>query len=80
MSFDHNNHGFYRIIERGFCPTCGSQLFTKLEMMPSELGINAGTLDDASKFMPALDFYVSSAQPWDHMNPALPKREKSPEE
>ena len=68
-----------RFIERGFCPNCGSQLFTKLEMMPGVLGIKAGTLDDASKFTPRLDFYVASAPPWDHMNPELPKRDKSPQ-
>ncbi|MDW5415259.1 GFA family protein [Iodobacter sp. CM08] len=68
-----------RFIERGFCPSCRSQLFTKLEMMPGVLGIKAGTLDDASMFNPRLDFYVSSAQHWDHMDPRLPKSEKSPQ-
>lgn len=67
-----------RVIERGFCFNCGSQIFTKMEGMPGMLGIKAGTLDDASKFNPVMDFYVSSAQPWDHMNPAIPKRPKSP--
>jgi hypothetical protein len=67
-----------RFIERGFCSNCGSQLFTKLEMMPGVLGVKAGTLDDPAKFNPILDFYVASAQAWDHMNPALPKRQRSP--
>jgi len=25
-----------------------------------------------------MDIYISSAQPWDHMNPALPKFPKMP--
>jgi hypothetical protein len=62
-----------RYIERGFCAECGSQMFAKLEAMPGMLGIRAGTLDDASAYRPALDFYVASAQPWDHMDSALPK-------
>ena len=67
-----------RFIERGFCPTCGSQLFARLEAMPGMLGLRAGTLDDASAYRPALNFYVASAQPWDHMDPALPKFPKMP--
>lgn len=66
------------IIERGFCRTCGSQLFLKLEAIPRLLGVRAGSLDDPSLFQPGMDFYVSSAQPWDHMDPALPKRALSP--
>jgi hypothetical protein len=67
-----------RAIERGFCPNCGAQLFTKLEAVPGGLGVKAGTLDDAAKFKPTMDIYVSSAQPWGPMNPELPKRSGSP--
>lgn len=58
---------------RGFCPNCGSQLFGKFNTMPGFLGIKAGTLNDSSTYVPKLDFYVSSAAPWDFMNPELPK-------
>ncbi|HUN94457.1 MAG TPA: GFA family protein [Burkholderiaceae bacterium] len=67
-----------RWIERGFCPTCGSQLFARLEAMPGVLGIRAGTLDDGSRFEPKLNFFVASAQPWDAMDPALPKAPGQP--
>jgi hypothetical protein len=43
--------------------------------MPGVLGIKAGTLNDASSYVPKLDFYVGSAAPWDFMNPALPKKQ-----
>jgi hypothetical protein len=62
-----------RFIERGFCPRCGSQLFAKPEAMPGMLVLRAGTLDDASAYRPTLNFYVASAQPWDHMDDALPR-------
>jgi hypothetical protein len=62
-----------KVIERGFCRECGSQLFTRLEALPEMLGVKAGTLDDASRFRPQLNFYVASAQPWDHMDAGLPK-------
>jgi hypothetical protein len=60
-------------VHRGFCPHCGSQLFSKLEMMPTMLGLRAGTLDDPAQFSPQMDIYTASAAPWDTMNPALPK-------
>jgi len=44
------------LIERGFCPNCGSQLFSKLSAKPGILGIKVGTLDDASRFNQHLIF------------------------
>lgn len=66
------------VIERGFCQNCGSQLFLKLAAIPGMLGIRPGSLDVPSNFEPSLDFFVASAQPWDHMDPDLPKRQLSP--
>lgn len=65
-------------IKRGFCPNCGSQLFTKLEKMPNWLGIRAGTLDDPALFKPALDMFTANVAHWDFMNPDLPKFPKAP--
>jgi hypothetical protein len=67
-----------RTFSRGFCPECGARLFGKSSGLPHLTLITAGSLDDPSRFQPAMDFYVSSAQPWDHMNPALPKFPKLP--
>lgn len=67
-----------KYIERCFCPTCGSQLFSKLEMLPGMLGVKAGTLDDSALYNPAVDIYVASAPHWDYMNPGLPKFAKAP--
>lgn len=68
-----------RRIERGFCKTCGSQLFAILEAFPNLMGVRAGTLDAPSLYQPVMDFYVSSAQPWDVMNPELRKCRRAPE-
>lgn len=67
-----------KYIERSFCPTCGSQLFSRCEVLPGLLGLKAGTLDDPSLFKPGADIYVASAAHWDHMNPGLPKFAKNP--
>ena len=65
-------------IRRGFCPTCGSRLFTLLTFMPENIGIMAGSLDDASGHKPVFDIYTSSAQPWDHLQPETTKFPKAP--
>lgn len=67
-----------KILSRGFCPTCGSRLFGKPEVLPELMGIMAGSLDDPSGHKPAIDIYTDSAQPWDYLNPELPKYPKGP--
>ena len=57
-----------KAVERGFCPTCGSQVITNFERMPDVLGLKAGTLDDPSLFKPTVEIFTDSAQPWDHMD------------
>lgn len=37
------------------------------------IGVLAGTLDDPSLFRPQMDIFVSDAQPWDLMDPDVPK-------
>lgn len=65
-------------MSRGFCPECGSRLFAKGSAMPDLGMITASTLDDPSQYKPTMDIFTSSAQPWDHMDPALPKFPKMP--
>jgi hypothetical protein len=65
------------IVGRGFCPNCGSRLFSQ-PPVPGLMGIMAGSLDDPSEFQPRMDCYAASAQPWDYMNPDLPKFAKLP--
>jgi len=60
-------------VERGFCPSCGSQVTLKLERKPDVLGLQAGSLDDPSIYRPMMDVFTSSAQSWDHMDPKVQK-------
>ncbi len=60
-------------ISRGFCGVCGSPVVARFSRMPNVIGIPAGSLDDPSWHKPLADIFTSSAQPWDYMNPDLPK-------
>jgi hypothetical protein len=61
------------MVSRGFCPQCGSPVFSRLSGMSDIVGVRVGSLDDPSGYRPVVDIFVASAQPWDHMNPELPK-------
>jgi len=63
---------------RAFCGDCGSPLFGLPGSAPEMVTIRAGSLDDPSTFRPSQDIYTASAQPWDYMNPELPKAIKLP--
>jgi hypothetical protein len=62
-----------KAVERGFCPNCGSQIAMKLENIPDVIGLQAGSLADPSRFVPAMDLFTNGAQPWDHMPPERKK-------
>lgn len=62
----------------GFCPHCGARLFGLADALPGMLLVQAGNLDDPGFYRPQFDMYVDSAQPWDLMDPRLPKYPKMP--
>lgn len=35
-----------KLVHRGFCPICGSQVFGKTDMMPGLTAVRAGSLDN----------------------------------
>jgi hypothetical protein len=67
-----------RTARRGFCAECGSPLFADNTSGSGMMAIKPASLDDPSWFKPMADIWTSSAQPWDHMNPNLPKFPKDP--
>ena len=62
--------------KRGFCPDCGSRLFGGAS--ETGQGIAASSLDEPGLFKPELHMWASDAQPWDQMDPKLPKFEEYP--
>jgi hypothetical protein len=61
---------------RAYCGECGSQLYAFSSGRSEFVGIKAGSLDDPSWYRPTKDVWVGSAQPWDCLDPTLPKLRK----
>ena len=64
--------------KRGFCAECGSRLTgaENREGTTGFVGVTAASLDDPSWFLPSFHIFVSDAQPWDRMDPGVPKYEQ----
>jgi hypothetical protein len=62
---------------RAFCGDCGSPLFGLPGSAPEMVTLRAGSLDDPSVFRPAHNIFTASAQPWDAMDPDLPRAERA---
>ena len=67
-----------KLAKRGFCASCGARLFSLPPFAPEVMVIMAASLDDPSVFKAGMNIYTASAQPWDYMDPALPKFPKMP--
>jgi hypothetical protein len=65
-----------KIAKREFCSACGSPLFASTSAAVEYLVVRASSLDDPSWFRPEANFWVASAQPWDYLDPAIPKFER----
>ena len=63
---------------RFFCADCGSPLFAHPPSLPDCIGLRAGSLDDPSVYQPTMDIFADSAQPWDYLNPDIPKFGQQP--
>jgi hypothetical protein len=51
---------------------------TRLERLPDMLALQAGSLDNPSRYKPAMDVFTASAQPWDRLHPDTRKLPKGP--
>ncbi len=60
------------VVGRGFCPTCGSPIYSKNSGMPGVVFPRASGLDDPDVITPQMVVYTSRAPAWDIIDPALP--------
>ena len=56
-----------------FCGDCGTPLYVQVSTRPDIVGVRVCTFDDPSWFRPEANIFAKSAQPWDHMDPAVPR-------
>lgn len=63
---------------RGFCSACGSPVGAKSDRLLDLRGVYAASLDDPSGLEPVAEIWTASAQPWDYLDPQLPKYERQP--
>jgi len=65
--------------KRGFCGDCGSRITGgEFSELSRTIGLAAPSLDDPSGFRAQYDIFTSQAQPWDVMDPQLPKHDQYP--
>ena len=61
-----------------FCPTCGTPVYLTFPAMPDLFVIAVGSLDEPGRYQPQLVTWAAAAQPWDHVDPALPSFQRMP--
>jgi hypothetical protein len=67
------------IVSRGFCPNCGSPVYSKNSAMQGVVFPRASSLDDPEIATPQMVVFASRAPSWDHVDPALPAFATMPE-
>ena len=67
------------LVTRGFCPNCGSQLISYLEVNPAVRYVKAGTIDYSSWVTVDSSFWSSTAEPWSPVDTNGPVFEKNPD-
>ena len=62
-------------MQRGFCPTCGTPIFSNAEARPHLTFVRAGTLDDPNIAAPQASIWVQEAPDWACIDPEIPAHE-----
>ncbi len=55
-----------------FCPTCGSPVYMTFAGLPDFFVVNAGSLDDPSRYAPQMVLWTASGHAWDRVDADLP--------
>jgi len=67
-------------VERGFCPECGSQIYSRTtEPKGLPIRIRAGTLDNPGLIAPLAAIWVDSAPGWVAFDPKMPRHRRGPD-
>jgi len=66
------------MVRRGFCPTCGSALYSTNDGTPGLVYIRASSLDDPETIVPQISVFASRAPSWDQPPDPLPSFAEMP--
>lgn len=58
------------ILNRYFCPDCGSPIYSQRAKTPEMMVIRVGTLDDSREMKLVMNIWTNSARPWMHIDSA----------
>lgn len=64
-------------VVRGFCPRCGTTLFSE-RPDANTIGLTMGSLDDPDRFSPTEHIWVSAKQRWLRLDDGLPQYAEGP--
>ena len=65
-------------MERGFCPECGTPMFSRSDARPHLLIVRAGALDYPELLAPQGTIWTDEAPSWAHIDPDLPQFPRQP--
>ncbi|MET0576568.1 MAG: GFA family protein, partial [Mesorhizobium sp.] len=63
---------------RAFCPTCGAPVYMIFPDAPDIFIVKPASLDEPERYRPQMVTWTAAGQPWDHLDPAIPKVDKMP--
>lgn len=67
------------MVERFFCPNCGSPIYSTNLAMPGMVFVRASSLDDPDQVTPQMAVYASRAPTWDVTDASLPTFPEMPQ-
>ena len=57
-------HRSSKLVNRGFCKKCGTQLTYAHESRPDTIELTTATLDEPAHFQPTMEIWLSAKLPW----------------
>ena len=66
------------VVRRGFCPTCGSFVYSTNDAMPDLRFLSVNSMDEPERFAPSLVVWSKRQLSWDQHAGDLPRFETNP--
>ena len=65
-------------LSRGFCPVCGTPMFSKADVRPHLVFVRTGVLDDPNLMAPHMTIWTDSAPAWATFDSQVPMEPGQP--